>query len=69
MEQVLVFSCIIGLSLNETSAGCTEMEPAKLKEIIYWLDASANPVLVQLTKQLLKEYQKPWQLPFPEELR
>ena len=54
---------------DETTAGCTEMEPEKLKEIIYWLDASANPVLVQLTKQLLKEYQKPWQLPFPEELR
>jgi hypothetical protein len=41
------------------------MEPEKLKEIIYWLDASANPVIVQLTKQLYEEYQKPWQLPFP----
>ena len=53
---------------NETSAGCTEMEPSKLKEIIFWLDASANPVLVQLTKQLFQEYQELWQLPFPVEL-
>lgn len=53
---------------NETSAGCTEMEPSKLKEIIYWLDASANPVLVQLTRQLFEEYQELWELPFPEEL-
>ena len=53
---------------NETTAGCTEMEPAKLKEIIYWLNAAANPVLVQLTKQLFEEYHKPWQLPFPEQL-
>ena len=50
---------------NETTAGCTEMEPVKLKEIIHWLDTSAKPVLVQLTKKLFNEYQKPWHLPFP----
>jgi len=53
---------------DETTAGCTEMEPAKLKEIIYWLDASANPVFVQLTKQLFEDYHKPWQLPSPEKI-
>ncbi|MBE0550935.1 MAG: L,D-transpeptidase family protein [Ignavibacterium sp.] len=51
---------------DETSAGCTELEPARLTEIINWLDASANPVLVQLTKGLYELYQKTWQLPFPE---
>ncbi|HEX9250765.1 MAG TPA: hypothetical protein VF870_00910, partial [Ignavibacteriaceae bacterium] len=51
---------------NETTAGCTEMEPARLKEIIYWLDSSANPVLVQLTKQLFIEYQQSWELPSPQ---
>lgn len=48
---------------NETTAGCTEMEPANMKKIIYWLDSSANPVLVQLTKQLYNEYQQTWELP------
>jgi D-alanyl-D-alanine dipeptidase len=50
---------------DETTAGCTEMEPAKLKEIIYWLDSSDYPVLVQLTKQLFREYQQTWELPSP----
>ena len=48
---------------DETSAGCTEMEPANLREIIYWLDSSANPVLVQLTHQLYIYYQQLWGLP------
>ena len=50
-------------SPDETSAGCTEMEPANMKEIIYWLDSSANPILVQLTKQLFSDYQQVWELP------
>lgn len=50
---------------NETSAGCTEMEPINLKKIIYWLDSSANPILIQLTKQLFIEYQDIWKLPDP----
>jgi len=53
---------------NETTAGCTEMQPSKLKEIIYWLDASSDPILVQLTQQLFNVYQKPWNLPFPESM-
>lgn len=52
---------------NETTAGCTEMEPANMKKIIYWLDSSANPVLVQLTKRLYNEYRQTWELPFPKE--
>jgi D-alanyl-D-alanine dipeptidase len=48
---------------DETSAGCTEMEPANMKEIIHWLDYSLYPVLVQLTKQLYDEYQQSWELP------
>ena len=50
-------------SPDETSSGCTEMEPANMKEIIYWLDSSANPILVQLTKQLYNDYQQVWELP------
>jgi D-alanyl-D-alanine dipeptidase len=48
---------------DETSAGCTEMEPANMKKIIYWLDYSAYPILVQLTKQLYEKYQQDWNLP------
>ena len=48
---------------DETSAGCTEMEPANLTKIINWLDSSANPVIVQLTLQLYSEYQQTWGLP------
>lgn len=53
---------------NETTTGCTEMEPEKLKELIYWLDSSSNPVLVQLTKQLFTEYQQIWHLPFLKDI-
>ncbi len=53
---------------NETSAGCTEMEPAKLTELIRWLDSSSNPILVQLTKQLFTDFQQLWQLPSPEDI-
>ncbi len=53
---------------NETTAGCTEMEPVKLKEIIYWLDSTSNPILIQLTKQLFTEYQQLWQLPFTKDI-
>ncbi len=48
---------------DETSSGCTEMEPINMKEIIYWLDTSASPVLVQLTQQLYSDYQRRWELP------
>lgn len=48
---------------DETTAGCTEMDPVKLKEIIYWLDSAANPVLVQLTKELYLDYKQEWELP------
>lgn len=48
---------------DETTAGCTEMEPTNLKKIIYWLDSTTNPVLVQLTKQLFNDYQSQWNLP------
>lgn len=50
---------------NETSAGCTEMEPINLKKIIHWLDSSSNPILIQLTRQLFTEYQNIWKLPYP----
>lgn len=48
---------------DETMAGCTAMAPDKMKELVYWLDETKNPVLVQLTKQLYHELIKKWNLP------
>lgn len=50
-------------SPNETSAGCTEIEPSELKNIINWLDSSANPLIVQLTKTIYENYKSKWELP------
>ena len=47
----------------ETTAGCTVMTPENMKEVIYWLDAVKNPVLIQLTKHLYVELKKSWKLP------
>lgn len=48
---------------NETMAGCTAMTPEKMKEIAYWLDASKNPILIQLTKKLYLNLVTKWNLP------
>ena len=48
---------------DETTAGCTEAEPIKMKEIVYWLDESRSPVLIQLTKQIYIDHIKDWELP------
>jgi D-alanyl-D-alanine dipeptidase len=48
---------------DETSAGCTEMAPEKMKETIEWLDSFAEPILVQIPIQIYRCYQESWQLP------
>jgi L,D-peptidoglycan transpeptidase YkuD (ErfK/YbiS/YcfS/YnhG family) len=48
---------------NETSAGCTIMDPLNMKEIVYWLDEVKNPILVQLTRRLYIALFKNWKLP------
>jgi D-alanyl-D-alanine dipeptidase len=48
---------------NETSSGCTEMDPVNMKELIYKLNSKHHPALVQLTKQLYKFYKIEWGLP------
>ena len=47
----------------DSTSGCTAMAPSDMRDIIYWLDASKNPILVQLTKQLFTNYKKSWELP------
>jgi len=48
---------------NETMSGCTAMAPIKMREIVYWLDETKNPILVQLTNQLYIDLIKLWKLP------
>jgi len=48
---------------TDSTSGCTAMAPSNMKEIIYWLDASKYPILVQLTRQLFITYKKSWELP------
>ena len=48
---------------NETTSGCTAMDPAKMQEIVYWLDEDKQPVLIQLTQQSYIGLIKRWGLP------
>lgn len=48
---------------NETSSGCTEMNHANMKKLIFLLDSGKYPTLIQLTKQLYEFYKSDWRLP------
>lgn len=47
------------------TAGCTAMDPDKLAEIIFWLNNSKRPLLVQLPKRVYLEKAAAWDLPKP----
>ena len=53
---------------DEVSTGCTEVAPENLYDIIYWLDSSLIPIIVQLPKQWYAEVGKSWGLPSMETL-
>jgi L,D-peptidoglycan transpeptidase YkuD (ErfK/YbiS/YcfS/YnhG family) len=40
---------------NVPTAGCTVMSEKEMKEIIKWLDASKKPLLIQGTKDVVKQ--------------
>jgi L,D-peptidoglycan transpeptidase YkuD (ErfK/YbiS/YcfS/YnhG family) len=48
---------------DETMSGCTGMAPENMKEIVYRLDESKSPVLVQLTKEIYHDVINEWDLP------
>ncbi|MFT7823333.1 MAG: hypothetical protein ABXS92_01100 [Sulfurimonas sp.] len=51
-------SCIFLHIKTIPTAGCTVMKEAQIKEIIRWLDEKKNPLLVQGTKEVVKELMK-----------
>ncbi|PAP76946.1 L,D-transpeptidase family protein [Rubrivirga marina] len=46
-----------------TTAGCTAMADARLAEVLAWLDAEADPVLVQLPEAEVAVLREAWGLP------
>ena len=50
---------------GSTTAGCTAMPDARLAEVLAWLDADADPVLVQLPADQADRLREPWGLPRP----
>jgi D-alanyl-D-alanine dipeptidase len=62
-------SCIfmhIWGSPGKATVGCTAMAEKDIIEILHWLKAEDNPVLVQLPLPVYKQYWKEWRLPAPE---
>lgn len=45
------------------TAGCTAMSKESLLRLLYWLDCSKNPTLVQLPEDLYMQLEKKWGLP------
>ena len=62
-------SCIfmhIWKTSDTGTSGCTAMAPGNIGEFISWLDASKQPVLVQLPNNAFQRLKKPWNLPEPK---
>ena len=45
------------------TSGCTAMSKSDMVDLVNWLDARKNPVLVQLPAPVYAQYQSQWQLP------
>jgi len=45
------------------TAGCTAMEAGKMEDVLRWLDATKQPVLVQLPQAKFERLRKAWRLP------
>jgi len=48
---------------DESTSGCTELTPDAMEDLIFWLDSTAHPVMVQLTREWHSAYKSSWQLP------
>jgi D-alanyl-D-alanine dipeptidase len=50
-------------SENQGTAGCTAMSRESLMELLFWLDKTKKPVLVQLPRDSYEHWQQLWDLP------
>ncbi|MBN2365485.1 MAG: hypothetical protein EH225_05785 [Calditrichaeota bacterium] len=48
---------------DDSTSGCTAMDPVDMMEIIYWLDAALYPLLVQLPEPVYRRFKNSWELP------
>ncbi|MBC8491977.1 MAG: L,D-transpeptidase family protein [Candidatus Marinimicrobia bacterium] len=48
---------------GDSTAGCTTMDRAEMETLVYWLDAGADPLLVQLPLPVYRRLQQDWKLP------
>jgi L,D-peptidoglycan transpeptidase YkuD (ErfK/YbiS/YcfS/YnhG family) len=65
-------SCIflhVWNSARRGTAGCTAVSSAHLEEVLHWLDAQKNPLIVQLPLLEYLRLRQFWQLPFPGSAR
>jgi D-alanyl-D-alanine dipeptidase len=65
-------SCIflhIWISPSTGTSGCTAMEPARIEELLDWLDPAASPVLVQLPGGEATRLRTAWDLPLLDQQR
>ena len=51
-------SCIFMHIKKVPTAGCTVMNEKEMKEIIFWLDADKDPLLLQGTEEVVKHLWK-----------
>jgi D-alanyl-D-alanine dipeptidase len=59
-------SCIflhIWSGLDSSTSGCTAMDPALMEQVLFWLDARKQPLLVQLPEQEYARLKSSWRLP------
>jgi len=48
---------------EDSTAGCTTFDRPEMEKVVRWLDATANPVIVQLPLPVYRRLMNRWQLP------
>lgn len=48
---------------RDSTSGCTALDPDHMRDIMYWLDSTQYPVLVQLPEEVYARVKEEWELP------